>query len=61
MKKPIEKFKTDSEAEEFVANADLTDYNLSGGQIVRFRDAAEGQSGEPEAAREAAGCSPRSG
>src|SRR5580704_5092718 len=36
MKKPIPTFKTDSEAEEFVANADLSDYDLSGGQIVRF-------------------------
>jgi predicted DNA binding CopG/RHH family protein len=36
MKKPIPTFKTDSEAEEFVAKADLTDYDLSGGQIVRF-------------------------
>ena len=36
MKKPIPTFKTDSEAEEFVAKADLSDYDLSGGQIVRF-------------------------
>ncbi len=36
MKKPIPTFKTDSEAEDFVANARLTDYDLSGGQIVRF-------------------------
>ncbi len=36
MKKPIPTFKTDREAEEFVANADLSDYNLSGGRIVRF-------------------------
>jgi predicted DNA binding CopG/RHH family protein len=36
MKKPIPTFNTDREAEEFVANADLTDYDLSGGQIVRF-------------------------
>jgi predicted DNA binding CopG/RHH family protein len=36
MKKPIASFKTDGEAEEFVANADLSDYDLSGGQIVRF-------------------------
>jgi predicted DNA binding CopG/RHH family protein len=35
-KKPIPTFRTDSEAEEFVAQADLTDYDLSGGQIVRF-------------------------
>jgi CopG antitoxin of type II toxin-antitoxin system len=36
MKKPIPTFKTDSEPEEFVAKANLTDYDLSGGQIVRF-------------------------
>jgi predicted DNA binding CopG/RHH family protein len=36
MKKPIPTFKTDREAEEFVADADLSDYDLSGGQIVRF-------------------------
>ena len=36
MKKPIPTFKTDREAEDFVANADLTDYDLSGGQVVRF-------------------------
>ena len=36
MKKPIPIFKTDREAEEFVAKADLADYDLSGGQIVRF-------------------------
>jgi predicted DNA binding CopG/RHH family protein len=36
MKKPIPTFKTDREAEEFVASADLTDYDLSGGRIVHF-------------------------
>ena len=36
MKKPIPTFKTDKEAEEFVARADLTDYDLSGGEVVRF-------------------------
>jgi predicted DNA binding CopG/RHH family protein len=36
MKRPIPTFKTDSEAEDFVAQADLTEYDLSGGQIVRF-------------------------
>lgn len=36
MKKPIPTFKTDRQAEEFVANADLSEYDLSGGQIVRF-------------------------
>ena len=36
MKKPIPTFKTDKEAEDFVEQADLTDYDLSGGQVVRF-------------------------
>ena len=36
MKKPIPTFKTDQEAEDFVATADLTKYDLSRGQIVRF-------------------------
>jgi predicted DNA binding CopG/RHH family protein len=36
IKKPIPTCKTDSEAEEFVAKADLAHYDLSGGQIVRF-------------------------
>jgi predicted DNA binding CopG/RHH family protein len=36
MKKPIPTFKTDNEAEDFVEKADLSDYDLSGGQVVRF-------------------------
>lgn len=36
MKKPIPTFKSDREAEEFVADADLTEYDLSGAQLVRF-------------------------
>ncbi len=36
MKKAIPTFKTDKEAEDFVANADLTEYDLSGGHFVRF-------------------------
>jgi predicted DNA binding CopG/RHH family protein len=36
MKKAIPTFKTDKEAEDFVATADLTEYDLSGGQMVRF-------------------------
>ena len=28
--------RSDKEAEEFVANSDLTEYDLSGGEIVRF-------------------------
>ena len=36
MKKAIPTFKTDKEAEDFVATADLTEYDLSGGQVMRF-------------------------
>jgi len=36
MKKKLPKLTTDKEAEDFVANADLTDYDLSGMQSVRF-------------------------
>ena len=36
MKKTIPTFKMDKEAEDFVAAADLTDYDLSGGEVVRF-------------------------
>ena len=36
MKKPIPTFNTDQAAEDFVATADLTEYDLSGGQVVRF-------------------------
>jgi predicted DNA binding CopG/RHH family protein len=36
MKKAIPSFKTDEEAEQFVEEADLSEYDLSGGQIVRF-------------------------
>ena len=36
MKKPIPTFRTDKEAEDFVAKADLSEYDLSGGQVVRF-------------------------
>jgi predicted DNA binding CopG/RHH family protein len=36
MKKPIPSFKTDEEAENFVALADLSEFDLSGGQVVRF-------------------------
>ena len=36
MKKTIPTFKTDKEAEDFVATADLTEYDLSGGQVRRF-------------------------
>jgi predicted DNA binding CopG/RHH family protein len=36
MKKPIPDFKTDRAAEDFVAEADLTQYDLSGFQPVQF-------------------------
>lgn len=36
MKKKIPTFMSDEEAEEFVATADLSEYDLSGGQPVRF-------------------------
>ena len=36
MKKKIPAFKTDAAAERFVAKADLTQYDLSGGKAVRF-------------------------
>jgi predicted DNA binding CopG/RHH family protein len=36
MKKAIPSFKIDEEAEQFVEKADLSEYDLSGGQIVRF-------------------------
>ncbi len=36
MKKKLPELKSDEEAEEFVARADLTDYDLSGMRMVRF-------------------------
>ena len=36
MKKPLPKLKSDKEAEDFVATADLTDYDLSGMRMMRF-------------------------
>jgi predicted DNA binding CopG/RHH family protein len=36
MKKPLPELKTDEAAERFVAEADLTDYDLSGMRPVRF-------------------------
>ena len=36
MKKRLPKLESDKEAEEFVANSDLTEYDLSGMRIVRF-------------------------
>ncbi len=36
MKKKIPAFKTDREAEAFVASANLTEYDLSGAKPVRF-------------------------
>jgi predicted DNA binding CopG/RHH family protein len=36
MKKKIPSFKSDRAAEAFVATADLSEYDLSGAQLVRF-------------------------
>ncbi len=36
MKKKLPRFKSDKEAEEFVEQADLTEYDLSGMRPVRF-------------------------
>jgi predicted DNA binding CopG/RHH family protein len=36
MKKAIPTFRTDKEAEDFVAVADLTEYDLSGGHFMQF-------------------------
>ncbi len=36
MKKPLPKLRTDDEAERFVAEADLTEYDLSGLRMVQF-------------------------
>ena len=36
MKKKLPELKSDKEAEEFVANSDLTEYDLSGMRMVRF-------------------------
>ena len=36
MKKPLPAFETDEQAEKFVAEADLTDYDLSTMRLVRF-------------------------
>jgi predicted DNA binding CopG/RHH family protein len=36
MRKTIPTFSTDKEAEDFVARADLSEYDLSGGQVMRF-------------------------
>ena len=36
MKKPLPTLRTDEEAERFVAEADLTEYDLSGMRLVRF-------------------------
>jgi predicted DNA binding CopG/RHH family protein len=36
MKKKLPKLRSDKEAEEFVAHADLTEYDLSGLRITRF-------------------------
>jgi predicted DNA binding CopG/RHH family protein len=43
VKKPIPVFETDEEAEAFIATANLSNYDLSGGQIVRFELKPKGQ------------------
>lgn len=44
MKKKIPTFNTDREAEDFVDKADLTEYDLSGAQLVRFEFQPKGRS-----------------
>ena len=44
MKKTIPTFHSDEEAEDFVATADLSEYDLSGGQVVRFEMKAKDSS-----------------
>ena len=41
MKKKLPKLKSDKEAEDFVATADLTDYDLSGMKRMRFEFAVK--------------------
>lgn len=36
MKRPLPKLKSDQEAEDFVSDSDLTEYDLSGMRMVRF-------------------------
>ncbi len=36
MKKPLPTFNSDEEAERFVDEADLSEYDLSGGRVVHF-------------------------
>ena len=43
MKKKIPTFKTDAEAERFVATADLTEYDLSGARPMRFEFEKKGE------------------
>lgn len=43
MKKKIPTFKSDAEAERFVATADLTHYDLSGAKPVRFEFEKKGE------------------
>jgi predicted DNA binding CopG/RHH family protein len=43
MKKPFPEFRTEDEAERFVAEADLTEYDLSGMRLVRFEFQAKSE------------------
>jgi predicted DNA binding CopG/RHH family protein len=36
MKRKLPRFRSDKQAEEFVAKADLTEYDLSGMRLIRF-------------------------
>ncbi len=44
MKKKIPIFRSDEEAEAFVAHEDLSNYDLSGGQLVQFEFKPKGKS-----------------
>ena len=47
MKKKLPKLKSDKEAEDFVATADLTDYDLSGMKRMRFAFATKDRASLP--------------
>jgi len=47
-KKPLTRLNTDAEAEQFVSEADLSEYDLSGGQTMQFEfEAKAGTRGVP--------------
>jgi hypothetical protein len=47
MKKPLPTLRSDTEAEDFVATADLTEYDLSGMRMVRFEFPSKSESTKP--------------